>query len=551
MAESNLTQATIAYQSYEAALDGESDANDKIQTYLLNKIGSWVTTNANYGLTYVDIKFTDFGTSYKKTVLEWINLSSANSEAEHKTGSTAEDNLWSNLIGKSLTDNGYKWCFRYERDVEEPFGLRVSWLTANAEENTEDTNITTSWDEKGYIILPENKYYLPKADELDDASTANTKETNRALIQALFSSIGAKVINAAHEYKKAVLIPWEELGEPYTIQSLFFKETSQAIDYSSASKLFKRFSYGTSIVDHAYTSATYKTYPVSDFDPVDMGFFNSADWSDEEYTHYNENGFSLHALLTTTLGYDVKYYEVKDLLNNGTSYCGGIGLGWEDNTNELDDLIATIYNNSSDAWDEQNAPTYEWPAETVPMYDDYTEARKKANSSRLQTFINLTTSKMEEAFARGECYISILWSEVDSKYANQVRHSWGNTRNYSGTFQNNFTDTISTTFSGSSKSMADAYSDLMKGNQLTSAIQNDNVKSLYYVWEYIRYKPSKSDDTDGTTKNANGYYTVPNEKSCGVAISLVNGSAANAKATVIENIVELQDAFLKTDKPKT
>ena len=160
-------------------------------------------------------------------ILTWINLKPENTLEEHYFGiqtKTADGdyiNQWVASVGNHLTaeEIGYRWCFIYNRDTEQPFGMRVCWRKAEYYQSPHHDP-----------ILPTTKLVLPPAEEVETIHVEQQeKEQNKTLMKQMFSAINATIQKRAKDGFDHAFIPWSSLGNSREMQSLFFQEAEAAL----------------------------------------------------------------------------------------------------------------------------------------------------------------------------------------------------------------------------------------------------------------------------------------------------------------------------------
>ena len=586
MAITTLTTAQEAYNKYSASTEGRIDKDiASLKELILNKIGSAITAQANYSNTYADIDFNLFGTK-KTTILEWINFSTNEEDYRNNTednflehrkyGLTDADNKWYCHIAKTLSGDpaasnenergyGYNWIFLYYRDQIQPYGIRVSWkMTDDATEEfyapNEDPNLIEAWNQHGFELLPNNVYVLPKAEEVPQASSVTTQEYNRNLLKHIFDAIGTKVVGAAQENYQHVIIPWTTFNDPVQAQRAFVQlknGVSAPTNNMSSLAVHSAFNYPSVTIEEAgygfynTNNIAFTAFTDTDFNPYDMGFFEDSSLNEYELWPEGDEGmpFTLHYLLTNknVLGYRMFFYCRLDIDNNYAPYCAGIALDWSGKT-DVDTLpvleeLKTLYRYDINLQNQETAPNYFW--DTIPEYEHYLTATRSINANRLKKFVDLTASKMEDAFVRGQRSISILWSEIDAEHPDQVRDRWTTSCIFSGTFKVDYihhTDGEDPSFSGDSAenmSMSAAYNSLMKASKYNpdwDQLASGSIGDYHFIWDDIKYK--------GETAT------------CGIAVVLTNpgehltNASKDTYSKVKGYLTSIQRTFADTENPK-
>ena len=134
-------------------------------------------------------------------------------------------------------------------------------------------------------------------------------------------------------------------------------------------------------------------------------------------------------------------------------------------------------------------PVLSWADDAVPELDDYIAANKKNNTEWLKAFIDLTASKMKTAFAKGDRSISILWSEISSAYANEVKRAWRNEYcQYNTSIQHVVTNGSNLDIDAQ-MSIQSAYNNLMNCAYYSQGYNANRT----YTYGYIRYKKTKDE----------------------------------------------------------
>lgn len=544
-----------------------TDSKGNIQA-VLSAIITYTKAAAEANRDYVDILWSSIKTgSYTAKILGWIDMKPEKSVEEHKYG--IADTIWKVDIGDRITESGCSWIFVYNRDSEEPAGLRISWWK-ESEDDTENP-IDVAWENNPWIILPENKYVFPTATEVDTVIVqVNELQTNKNLISNIFSTIHYHIQNAAKSGYNNVHIPWNALGDTLSVQEMFVETLNASIagfpSDASVTAIHDLFNYGTRTNGY-YPKAVAREFTVEDFDPMEMGFFNDATYLEDNYVNFDpEEKFSLYQILSSILGYGVVYQAAINP-QDGTSYCGGLTFYWTaegsytDNYYLAQSVADTAYQEALDTYNNSQVSVLSWENGAIPNLDAYIAANKKNNTMWLKSFIDLTASKMKTAFAKGDRAISILWSEVSSSYADEVKRAWQNSDcEYEGRVDPIFEgrDSLS---ENTVASLQYAYNHLMKG-QFYSASSLDP-DSITYTYGYIRYKNSSDTGGSGSTNGSGSgganttIMDISYDDSIGLAITLYgyvasspqSGSTADAQAA--SAIRSVQATWITKEAPKS
>lgn len=534
-----------------------TDSKGNIQA-VLTAITTLTKAAAQANRDYVDILWSSIKTgSYTNKILGWIDLSAENSLDEHKFG--VADTIWTVDIGNRITESGCSWIFVYNRDSEQPCGLRISWWEDDPNKD-DDNPIDVAWENNPYIILPSNKYTFPSATEVDTVVVQpNIVHVNKDLINSIFSSINYSIQTAAKNGQVEVHIPWNLLGNAIEVQKMFVTTGDiGGIAGNEPSLVHKAFAFGERTEGH-YPKATNRSFTIDDFDPMEMGFFNDTTYEENDYvTFAPTQQFTLYQILTEVLGYGVCYAAGVDTTKNGEAYCDGIYITWDKEHSYVTNISMAQYSANARynkaVLDYQNALTtvLSWNDGVVPTLDSYIAANKKNNTAWLKTFVDLTTSKMNTAFAKGDRVISILWSEISSSYADEVKRAWQNGAcQYEGHIEAPVPNGHDLG-EGSQTSLGSAYNQIMNADYYYAGSTSPHT----YFYGYIRYKK----DTDGNTGGGGGsssttiediYY----EESIGLAITLYGyvpsspQSGNNADAQAADAIRGMQYEWKAKDDP--
>lgn len=548
MADTNviILTADAAREKQENSQSGSSDDVKVTAEFILSQVNKMVEVNASANRNYADLTWASMKSGrYTDIILSWIKLTNKATEAQHKIG--LANTQWATSVAQPLTAAGYSWCFMYYRDQEQPFGFRVSWWK---EEDGNTNPIDEAWEEYPWRLLPVNRYVFPLANELTtEVVTTNTQSVNQSLIQNVFSILSENIQSSAKEGYDNVIIPWNLLGDSYTIQKLFIAENPGAIkpNHESTSwDLHKIFKYGNYNDDYPgyFASVTNRTFSKEDFDPVDMGFFNNASWQEESFTTFDTTNFSLYHIITNILGYNMNYYADIDW-NSGKTYCGGLIIGW--NEQDVNTIAREQYFEHKEAFNKSMVAVYTWANGSVPQFDDYIAANRTNNSNYLKALIDLVSSKMTAAFQKGDRTIAIAWSDISSSYKDTVKAVWRNNyAQYIGQFDSpvsNGNSFVSIEDNIYTSSLENAFCYLLRACDFSSFTNNHN-----YTYAYYRYKSSTTPST------SNGIYNIDWRDSFGIVITLVGKLESDlnnsAQAQAASAIKKVQDEYLAKEAPK-
>lgn len=530
-----------------------NDSKGNVQS-ILSAIVTYTSTAAQANRDYVDILWSSIKTgNYTDKILGWIGLSAKNSLDEHKFG--IADSIWNINIANRIAESGCSWIFIYERDSEQPCGLRISWKDVG-EGDTDP--IEEAWQNNQYIILPQNKYVFPTSTEVKTVVVQpNHIQVSKDFVRNIFSTINNNIQSAAKNGNNNVQIPWASLGNFESVQKMFIALDTKAsiTEAESLSSICAKFMYGRQSGGY-YEDAENRLFTIDDFNPMEMGFFNDATYTENEYVSFNpKNNFSLFEILTSVLGYGVSYYADIDY-SNGKDYCKGMIITWNPEnsyTSNISDAnyLATInYNTVSDEYRNSLVPVLSWADDAVPELDDYVAANKKNNTEWLKAFIDLTASKMKTAFAKGDRSISILWSEISSAYANEVKRAWRNEYcQYNTSIQHVVTNGSNLDIDAQMSIQA-AYNNLMNCAYYSQGYNADRT----YTYGYIRYKKTKDETITRPTQG--NIINVDYSDAIGIAVTLYgkvessyeSGNTADAQASA--GISRVQEEWLAKEAPK-
>lgn len=537
-----------------------TDSKGNIQA-VLSAIITYTKAAAEANRDYVDILWSSIKTgSYTAKILGWIDMKPERTLDEHKYG--IADTIWKVDIGDRITESGCKWIFVYNRDSEEPAGLRISWW----EESEDDTEnpIDVAWENNPWIILPENKYVFPTATEVDTVIVqANELQVNKNLISGIFSTIHYNIQNAAKSGYNNVYIPWTALGDSFAVQKMFVEtadvSTMAPPADASVTTIHNLFSYGTRSNGY-YSKPVARELTIEDFNPMEMGFFNDATYLEDDYINFNpEEKFTLYQILSSILGYGVVYQAMINP-QDGTSYCSGLTFYWSaegsytDNFYQAQTVADEAYQAALKEYNNSQVSVLSWEDGAIPDLNAYIAANKKNNTAWLKSFIDLTASKMKTAFAKGDRAISLLWSEVSSSYADEVKRAWQNNDcEYEGRIDPIFEDRDGLS-ENTVASLQYAYNHLMKGQSYSANSLDPN--SITYTYGYIRYK-KKGETGGGGSSGSTTIEDINYSESIGLAITLYglvpgspqSGSTADAQAA--DAIRDIQRIWMAKDAPTT
>lgn len=532
-----------------------TDLNGNIQA-VLSAIITYTKTAAQANRDYVDILWSSIKTgSYTEKILGWIKMKPERTLDEHKYG--IADTQWTVDIGSRITESGCKWIFVYNRDSEVPCGIRISWWKAN---NNETDPIDEAWANNPYIILPENRYAFPMATEVNTVVVQPAAiQVNKDFINTIFNTINYNIQTAAKNGETNVRIPWDTLGNSAEVQKMFV-DTSKDVtiaDLETSSSLSSCFNYGTLSGGH-YTKTANRVFTVDDFDPLEMGFFNDATYLEDNYTSFTPTtNFTLYQILTEVLGYGVSYSASVDSQAAGQAFCIGLLITWHKenpvatNIENANNLADQIYDTESQQYNNSLTSVLSWPDDTIPTLESYIAANKKNNTSWLKTLVDLTASKMNSAFAKGDRAISILWSEVSSSYADEVKRAWQNSACEYNSEIHAAVPNGTNVNNNSKASLGSAYNTIMNAGYYSAGLTNPPT----YSYGYIRYK--KDGDTSGSgTSSSTTIEDIGYSESIGLAITLYGYVASSpqlgstADAQTADAIRDIQYTWMATEAPK-
>lgn len=508
-----------------------------------NKITQAIDAAIRSSRFYADMRFSSIDNGkYNDTLINWTSIVPSLSVEQHKKGPSAS--TWNTKVMKELLDDGYDFVFTYAVDAEYPSGIRISWW----DDTCEGTDpLIQSWDDNGYHILPINRYVLPNSDKIATNVVAPAIiASNVELIDSVFQSIGAKIATAANEGNNIITIPWSSLGDFEQIQSLFvqYKTSYNEVENPSYSDIFNKFNYGN-VSSGQYSSPTYRSFTRDEFYPVDMGFFANKTWTEKDYTSFNTAPFTLIKILRDILGYTVLFYSLTDQ-NTGKRYCDGLAIGWKTKADGPDPNVSNfVFNNdvaSENEYNNNQTTLYQWENGQTPTFSSYKTAKKSYNANNLNALINLTISKMNQAFEKDQRAIAILWTDINSKYPDTVKDSWENDNNlYAGTFKTSLGEYNE---GGGKARLSNVFNILVNGTSFNVGY-NTNCD---YTWSLIRYK--NNEELPSTA--ADMTYEISLADSCGIVVAL-NGddeSGTAQKIQVASAIKAVQEEYANKNAPK-
>lgn len=434
--------------------------------------------------------------------------------------------------------------------------MRISWKDVG-EGDTDP--IEEAWQNNQYIILPQNKYVFPTSTEVKTVVVQpNYIQVNKDFVQNIFSVINNKIQSAAKNGNNNVQIPWSALGNFESVQKMFIEASiteESTTEVGSLSSICAQFLYNKQ-ENGCYPNAKNRLFTIDDFNPMEMGFFNDATYTENEYVSFDpKSNFSLFEILTTILGYGVTYYAEIDY-SNGKDYCNGIIITWDPNNSYTNNIstakqLANInYKTIKAEYNKSLTPVLSWAEDAIPELDDYIAANKKNNTEWIKAFIDLTASKMKAAFAKGDRTISILWSEISSAYADEVKRAWQNPHcQYNSLIQSAVTNGNSLGVN-SQVSLQGAYHQLMNSYYY---YQGSNTNRTY-IYGYIRYKKTKDETINVPT--AGNIIDISYKDSIGIVVTLYGkvdssyelGDTADLQAS--NAILRIQEEWLAKEAPK-
>lgn len=548
------------------------------QEYMLTQINNSIKVRVAGGSSYADFNFSIFKSGkYTDLLLYYAGLVEETNKKEPKPATIAQkytgiptnnpmdgktNNWWYENIDKYLTDRGYKWTFLYYRDQELPFGFRVSWS-----KDTTSTETNPIWSAQNkefpYLILPENRFILQKASNIEVAETQPAgQEATSDKFKNFFTIINNKIANAAQLGNNAVLIPWTAFGPSLDTQLAIIQLKSNVTVPSGDSSaavidpvaIHDLFNYGNlNDSSKIYASAAYRIYNINEIKESKSGvapivFFTTSNANSEYYTFNpttdadsnSVKDFTLKTLLTQGGYSSIALYA--DIDNNGDPYCAGIAIGWS--TGAAENAAKAYYTTQKNAYDATQVITYHF--EDIPVYSDYSATSKHLNATYVSKLIELTASKMRGAFEKGERAIRILWTEIDSKNPDVVRNRWNGSTNYSfdGTFTTSLYTSGLTNCGGTSPGgYKQAYNTLLNGQYINSGSVVANTKYTY-IWTYIAYKDTEMSTSDSTLVQ------IPSElkNSCGITVYLTNCTPTGSTTLSASNITDIADQLDKQVK---
>lgn len=554
------------------------------QEYMLTQINNSIKVRVAGGSSYADFNFSIFKSGkYTDLLLYYAGLVEETNKKEPKPATTEQKytgistnnpmdgkthNWWYENIDQYLRTNGYDWTFLYYRDQELPFGFRVSWS-----KDTSNTETNPIWSAKNkefpYLILPENRFVLQKASNIEVAETQPAgQEATSDKFKNFFTIINSKIANAAQLGNNAVLIPWTAFGPSLDTQLAIIQLKSNVTVPSGDSSaavvdpiaIHDLFNYGNlDDSNKIYTSAAYRIYNINEIKESKNGvapivFFTTSNANSDYYMfepnpapdadHNGITDFTLQTLLTTGGYNSIVLYA--DIDNNGDPYCAGIAIGWTDGAAESAALA--YYTAQKNAYDARQVITYNF--DDIPSSDEFDTKSYQINSLYLSKLIQNTCSLMREAFERNERWISILWTDIDSKHPEAVRLKWYNnsTLKFDGKFSTSLYSTPIDSIAGSG--LKGAYNQLMLGHHINdSAISKSNMDNnaevdACYIWTYLAY----DDVTEGGASNTDRMGQPPEDQSCGIAVYL--GKKKATEDTIKDATDKLSKVFDTIHKKK-
>lgn len=554
------------------------------QEYMLTQINNSIKVRVAGGSSYADFNFSIFKSGkYTDLLLYYAGLVEETNKKQPKPVTKEEDkytgistnnpmdgkthNWWHENISEYLRTNGYRWTFLYYRDQELPFGFRVTW---SPDESNSETNPIWSAQNKEfpYVILPENRFILQKAANVEVAETLPAgQEATSDRLKNFFTIINSKIANAAQLGNNAVLIPWTAFGPSLDTQLAIIQLNSNVTvpsgDSSAAvvdpGAIHDLFNYGNLDDEKkVYTSAAYRIYNINEIKESKSGvapivFFTTSNANSEYYLfnpdptsdadHNGITDFTLQTLLTAG-GYNstVLYADVD---SNGDPYCAGIAIGWS--TGAAESAAKAYYIAQKNAYDARQVIIYNF--DDIPSSDEFDTKSYQINSLYLSKLIQNTCSLMREAFERNERWISILWTDIDSKHPEAVRLKWydDSTLKFDGKFSTSLYPTPIDSIAGSG--LKGAYNRLMLGyhindSAISESSMSNSAKDACYIWTYLAY----DDVTEGSASNTDRMGQPPADQSCGIAVYL--GKKEATEATIDEAVDKLGKVFEKIHKKK-
>lgn len=557
------------------------------QEYMLTQINNSIKVRVAGGSSYADFNFSIFKSGkYTDLLLYYAGLVEETNKKEPKpvtellqkyegieTNNPMDGktwNWWHENIAEYLRTNGYRWTFLYYRDQELPFGFRVTW--SPDESNTETDPIWSARNKEfPYVILPENRFILQKAANVEVAETLPAgQEATSDKLKNFFTIINSKITNAAQLGNNAVLIPWTAFGPSLDTQLAIIQLKSNVTVPSGDSgaavvdpvAIHNLFNYGNlNDTSKTYAFAAYRIYNINEIKESKSGvapivFFTTSNANSEYYMFepkpapdVDQNGvtdFTLQTLLITGGYSSIVLYA--DIDNNGDPYCAGVGIGWSQGAAESAALA--YYTAQKNAYDARQIITYNF--DDIPSSDEFDTKSHQINSLYLSKLIQNTCSQMRGAFEQNERWISILWTDIDSKHPEAVRSKWCN--NSTLKFDGNFSTSLYPTPINSiaDTGLKGAYNRLMLGYNINdSAISESNMSNnakvdACYIWTYVAY----DDVTNGSASNTDRMGEPPENQSCGIAVYLGKKEATeNTIKDAVDKLAKVFDIIHKKKDP--
>lgn len=503
--------------------------------------------------------------------MSWIAISPSNTLEEHHYGIKTKNsegkyiNQWMDQIGGYLTseDVGYRWIFLYERDNEQPIGMRVCWQPANHYNPIETDPIKIAEKDYKYIILPQFKLVCPPASDVEIIHVEQQeRNSNKKLMDQMFSIINITIQKRAQQGFDYAFIPWESLGKPIEIQKLFFNEKEiflKEIETNSiivGNKMTSLFSYGK--FKNGYYSTdeedgiSFKTYQENEYD---LGFFNDNTYSNDDYiSPASGKTFTIYDLITNIkyLGYGLSFYGAIDTAastaNTPVPYCDGICIVWSKDASNTAQIKAQSNYNTLLA-NYQTSSVIEYTTLDAPILDDYENACRKNNSAYLQALVTAINSKMTVAFSKHERAIYILWSEINSAHPEIVRKSWesNDTYKYDGKFppMHKYGNELYEDYTGN---LSSAFCYISRGSQYYTALPSN----IYYTWAYCWYNKNGKEGFPSLTGAQIQNISDESRNPAGIVISLCGKSSTETESTAQLQVAKAirkvqQEVFSITD----
>lgn len=565
-----LITAAEACELQDASINGQETASQSTANSILSYINTQVKTATRINADYCDIKWANIKNNQStEVILTWIGLKPENTLEEHYFGIQTKTvdgdyvNQWIASVGSHLTaeEVGYRWCFIYNRDTEQPFGMRVCWHKADYYESPGDDPIVKAQQEYQYIILPTTKLVLPPAEEVEIIHVEQQeKEQNKALMKQMFSTINATIQKRAKDGFDHAFIPWSSLGNSREMQSLFFQEAENYLTIIEKSEtegekltgvnLTDIFSYGEFTSGYYATTTTsgvkFKSFSANDYD---LGFFDDNTYGNDDYLTPEANKtFTLYDLITNSnyLGYGLSFYAALDTVNVSEGYapyCDGICIAWAGEDTSLAQSITTLSStmNYNKLLADYTASTQiEYTTLDAPTFESYEESCRKNNSAYLQAVVNAITSKMATAFTKNERAIYVLWKDISSNLPDQAYEAWHNSNAmYDGVFPA-MHNGASPLWEGYVGSLANAFGVISHGAQYH--ISDD----YEYMWAYCWYNKDGKEGFSYSkpTTNIQDLSDDSTRKPAGIVIALYgkveDGSGYTAQQQTAHAILKAQ-----------